>query len=361
MRAVIIGCGGVGGVTASRLKSANTDVSVVTKNPRIAEVIQKDGLEVTVGDDTSVYHLPAYATFPDKKIVPFDTCFLTVPPNFAVNALKNALPHLTPNATIVNLSNGLVEERLQHIVSVDRIVGGVVGFGARMMGPGKVVQTAPGEITFGSLCQDYSKRDAVISLFDSQEGLVHALATDNLRGVRWSKLAINCAVSSLGTVGGERLGVVLRSRNARRMALEIMTEVVKIANLSGVDLEKVSGTLNLNWIALTEAEAKSSTGSAGLLAKHTVLLIVGSKFRKMRSSMLASIERGRYPSVDFLNGEIVERGEQFGFPTPMNKLMLDTVHDLANGDKRPSMDLLAECFQKRKKRTGPSRKSHGVK
>ncbi len=349
MRAVIIGCGGVGGVTAGRLKAANTDVSVITKNPRIADAIQQNGLEVSVGDETNVYKIPAYATFPDKKIVPFDTCFLTVPPNFAAEALENALQHLTADATIVNLSNGLVEERLQHIVGVERIVGGVVGFGARMMGPGKVVQTATGEITFGSLCDDYSKRDKVIALFETSDPkIVNALATDNLRGVRWSKLAINCAVSSLGTVGGERLGVVLRSRNARRMALEIMTEVVKIANLSGVDLEKVSGTLNLNWIALTDSEAKSSTGSPGLLAKHTVLLIVGSKFRKMRSSMLASIERGRFPSVDYLNGEIVQRGEEYGFETPMNKMMLDTVHELANGNKRPSMDLLAECFQHRK-------------
>ncbi len=349
MRVVIIGCGGVGGVTAGRLKSANADVSVITKNPRIADAIQQNGLQVQVGEEKTLYQIPAYATFPEKKIVPFDTCFLTVPPNFAADALKNALPYLTPDATIVNLSNGLVEERLQHVVDVDRIVGGVVGFGARMMGPGKVVQTATGEITFGSLGEDYTKRDKVIALFeDDAVKMVNALATDNLRGVRWSKLAINCAVSSLGTVGGERLGVVLRSRNARRMALEIMTEVVKVANLSGVDLEKVSGTLNLNWIALTEPEVRSSTGSAGLLAKHTVLLVVGSKFRKMRSSMLASIERGRFPSVDFLNGEIVERGEEYGFATPMNKLMLDTVHQLASGDERPSMDLLAECFQKRK-------------
>ncbi len=350
MRIVVIGCGGVGSVCTARLCAAGNDVSVITKNPRIAKAIQKKGLEVRIGEKIERFDLPAYATFPTEKIVPFDTCFLTVPPNFAEEALQNALPFLTPDAIVVNLSNGLVEERLQHIIDSKRIVGGVVGFGARMMGPGKVVQSAKGEITFGSLTDDYAARDRIVSLFDGEvdnEGVVPALKTDNLRGVRWSKLAINCAISSLGTVGGDRLGVVLRSRNARRMGLEIMTEVVNIANLSGVELEKVSGTLNLNWIALTPREAATSTGSPGLLAKHSVLLIVGSKFRKMRSSMLAAIERGRTPSVDFLNGEIVSRGEAFGFQTPMNKLMLDTVHQLATGDKRPSMDLLAEIFRKR--------------
>ena len=34
--------------------------------------------------------------------------------------------------------------------------------------------------------------------------------TRNLAGKRWSKLAINCAISSLGTLGGDRLGALLQ-------------------------------------------------------------------------------------------------------------------------------------------------------
>ena len=111
-------------------------------------------------------------------------------------------------------------------------------------------------------------------------------------GARWSKLAINCAISSLGTVGGERLGVLMRHRFVRRLALEIMTETVLVARALGVRLEKVSGTLDLDWIALTDAE-RVSAGSPGLVAKHALLLAVGARFRRLRSSMLAAIERGR--------------------------------------------------------------------
>jgi 2-dehydropantoate 2-reductase len=51
----------------------------------------------------------------------------------------------------------------------------------------------------------------------------------NLLGSRWSKLAINCAISSLGTIGGDRLGVLMRQPHVRRLALEIMTEVTDVA------------------------------------------------------------------------------------------------------------------------------------
>ena len=81
--------------------------------------------------------------------------------------------------------------------------------------------------------------------------------TQNLRGARWSKLALNCAVSALGTIAGERLGPLVRVRRYRRLALEAMTECVAVAKAEGVKLEKVAGTLDLEWIALTDADRAS--------------------------------------------------------------------------------------------------------
>ena len=75
--------------------------------------------------------------------------------------------------------------------------------------------------------------------------------TDNLRGARWSKLAINCAISSIGTVGGDRLGNLLANRFIRRLALEVMTEVVEVARAEDVTLVKVAGTFDLQKLALT--------------------------------------------------------------------------------------------------------------
>ena len=98
----------------------------------------------------------------------------------------------------------------------------------------------------------------------------------------------------------------MQHRFVRRLALEIMTEVTQVARKEGVRLEKVSGTLDLSWIALDEAE-RAAAGSPSLVAKHGLLLAVGFRYRRMKSSMLSAIERGRTPAVDFLNGEVVDR------------------------------------------------------
>ncbi len=163
--------------------------------------------------------------------------------------------------------------------------------------------------------------------------------TTNLRGARWSKLALNCAVSSLGTIAGEKLGPLVRVRRYRRLALEAMTECVAVARAEGVKLEKVAGTLDLEWIALSDAD-RASRGSASLTAKHALLLAVGLRYRRMRSSMLAAIERGRKPAIDFLNGEVVTRGQAKGIATPVNERIVACVWDIANGRKKSSRETL---------------------
>jgi 2-dehydropantoate 2-reductase len=128
-------------------------------------------------------------------------------------------------------------------------------------------------------------------------------------------------------------------RRYRRLALEAMSECVAVARAEGVKLEKVAGTLDLEWIALTDAD-RASRGSASLTAKHALLLAVGLRYRRMRSSMLAAIERGRTPAIDFLNGEVVARGKLHGVPTPVNERIVETVWNIARGRDKSSRETL---------------------
>ena len=96
-----------------------------------------------------------------------------------------------------------------------------------------------------------------------------------------------------------------------------MREAGHVARAEKLGLEKVGGTVDMAARALTEAE-RLSGGSPSLLGKHALLLAVGARYRRLRSSMLAAIERGRPPAVDFLNGEIVARGRKHRIATPFN-------------------------------------------
>lgn len=348
LRIVVLGCGGVGGVAAAHLVEAGFDVTGVTHNPGIAAAIGERGLTAVLGD--SAIHNVRFPAVTEARelegVAPFDLVLLATPPNCARDAIAAILPHLDEQARIVCLPNGLIEEHLMRELpeARQRIVGGIVAFGATMMDAGKVKRTSAGGLTLGRL-EPLSGSDPEL---DAIERVLSAIGpvqrTNELRGARWSKLAINCAISALGTVGGSTLGSLMRHRFVRRLALETMTEVVEVAHAEGVSLTRVAGTLDLDWLAMSHDE-RLRGGSPGLVAKHAVLLAVGAKYRAMRSSMLLAIERGREPSVAFLNGEITSRAARLGIETPINAALEDTVNAIARGSRESSLETLRGVYQ----------------
>ena len=60
--------------------------------------------------------------------------------------------------------------------------------------------------------------------------------------------------------------------------------------------------------------------------------------------MLNAIERGREPAVDFLNGEVVSRGENHGIPTPINAGIAALIRRIAAGKARSSHDTLRKFY-----------------
>ena len=328
-----MGAGGIGGFVSATLTEVGSAVTAVSTNAEIRAAVDKAGFRVLdEGEERVVRGWVSPA--PEGK---YDLCILATQPPNVEGAATTALPHLNEDAQVVVLQNGLCEERVAAIVGSERVIGGIVAWAASMPEPGRYDRTAAGGFQIGRL--DGSLDGDLRRVAELLEAIGPVTLTQNLRGARWSKLALNCAVSALGTISGERLGPLVRVRRYRRLALEAMTECVEVARAEGVKLEKVAGTLDLDWIALSEAD-RASRGSASLTAKHALLLAVGLRYRRMRSSMLAAIERKRTPAIDFLNGEVVTRGKTHGVPTPVNERIVETVWEIANGRAQSSRETL---------------------
>ncbi len=340
-RVLVMGCGGIGGIIASSLVEHGVDTTVVTHNPAIADAITQRGFVVREPQSTRVVPGRAVAALP-AAAGEFDFVLLATQPPQLVAAARTAAPHLRANGAMVCLQNGLCEPYVEALIGGERVIGAIVVWGGSMTEPGVYDRTSAGGFVLGRLDgRDDARFTALRSLL-TPLGAVDV--TRNLPGARWSKLAINCAISSLGTIGGERLGDLLRHRFVRRLGLEVMTEAVVVARRCGVQLEKVSGTLDLNWIALTPADV-SGPGSPSLLAKHAVLLAVGAKYRRLRSSMLVAIERGREPAVDFLNGEVVRRARGLGIRVPVNERVQAIIGAIWRRERSPGLPLLRALYR----------------
>lgn len=340
-RVLVVGAGGLGGVVAGGLLEAGHDVSVLVRPGATAEALLARGLTVH-GEGGTKRHAVRAVTQVGELADPVDVVVLATQPTDVEAAAAQVAPVLTDAGAAVVLQNGLCEARVGRVLGEARTVGAVVSFGAGVDAPGEVRQTSAGKFTLGRLSPRANdpQLEALAALLSPVAPVV---LTDNLVGDRWTKLAFNCAVSTLGTIGGDRVGPLLAHAIVRRLALEIMTEVVAVAQAEGVTLGRIGGTVDLEWVAMSDREAAAAM-SLTRVAKHAMLLAVGAKIRNLRSSMLRALEKGQAPAVDFLNGEIVSAAARHGIPVPTNAAATDFVHRIHGGAATSSLDSLRQLY-----------------
>jgi 2-dehydropantoate 2-reductase len=341
VRIGVIGVGGIGGIIAAWLTRAGADVTPAARDPEARAILASRGYDVTDLDGkqwTVPVSRPPVATLAEAG-APFDAVIVTTQSPALEDALRSAAPALAEDAIVVVCQNGLPEERARRVVPNAQVLGCVVGWGASMVAPGRYKRTSSGGLQLGDPTSKIPPSgpsvDALVRALDAVDG--GAKLADNFAGVRWSKLAINAVTSAVGAIGGERLGPLLMHREVRRLGLEIFTELEAVARASGVTLAPVGGTLDISAVTITPKE-RAATLSLSLIGKHFIVLAVGLKFRRMRSSMLYALERGRPPEIDYLNGEIVRRGEALGIPTPANRALVERVRAIEAKRERSSVE-----------------------
>lgn len=343
---LVVGCGGIGGLVAAALLQARWPLSIVARATQLRETLAQQGLavhgvalppRVTIAADALHAGLPKTPTV--------GLLILATQGGDVEAVVREALPLIDHETRVLCLQNGLAEPRVADVLRragcAAPVCGAVISWGAATTAVGTFAQTARGATTLGRL--DGADDPLLDELAQALRSLGSARLTTNLLGARWSKLAINCATTALGVVSGELLGATLARAHCRQLALEVIAEVVAVARAEGVELERVAGTLDLDWLT------RDLQTRRGRWLRHVVMLAVGLRYRRLRSSMLAAIERGREPAIDHLNGEVVRRGRRLGVDVSRNAALVELVWRIARGEVRPSPRHLCELYESTKR------------
>jgi 2-dehydropantoate 2-reductase len=65
-----------------------------------------------------------------------------------------------------------------------------------------------------------------------------------------------------------------------------------------------------------------------------MIRIIGFKYRKLKSSSLQSLERGKLTEIDYLNGYIVKKSLKYGVNTPVNSAIVNMIHEIEAGKRK---------------------------
>lgn len=318
---LVIGGGAIGGVTAALLAGRVGRVVVLDPAAEHVARMRDPGLHVVLDVGERTVRLDARASA-NELHGRFDLALLTVKAAHLEAALAPLVARDAADA-YVSLGNGLVHDRIAPVVGPERLVVGVVDWGATNLGPGRVARTSGGGFVIGEPDGAIRPRTRLLAAALTAVGEVRL--SDNVVGAVWSKLLVNSTMSALGAAAGMLTGEVLADPLGRRAALALWREGCATAAASGVRLEPVFG-VDPGWLAGTEDRLERTFAAVA----------------QTKASMLQDLERGVRPEVAVINGAVVARARETGVAVPLNERVTAIVEAVARGDRRSGRDALAE-------------------
>jgi 2-dehydropantoate 2-reductase len=315
MRFVICGAGAIGGVLGGQLAKAGFAVIFIDTIPEHVAAINAHGLQLKGVHGTHTLAIPAVLQATAVDFRPDDVIFLAVKAFHCAAAAAALRRATTLELPIFCAQNGVVNEEIA--ARYFRQVNGVmVLIGATRLVPGEVVHTGNGPVGIGTYPAGLSHTaHKVAAALDATDLPVYTTA--HIGRAKWNKLLINLNNATLGVTGLATQAAIADAATRLWMA-DVWEEGAGVLQAAGIRYE---GPPGMGAIEDRIRELRDSTmppsgpvhdGPTG------------------RTSLWQDLyhRRGQV-EAEYLNGEIVRLGRQYGVPTPYNSLLLELITEMA--------------------------------
>jgi 2-dehydropantoate 2-reductase len=295
MRFVVLGAGAIGGVLGGRLSQHGHDVLLIARGAHY-EAIRDRGLRIESPDEVVTLTIPVVDDIAKISWTSDDVLLLatkTQDTEAALDALAAAKPPALP---IFCVQNSVANERMA-AARFGEVYGVFVWCPADYLIPGSVqVWCAPksGMLHLGCYPTGLNARaEAVAAAF--RDATFYADAKPDIMRWKYRKLLSNLgnAVDALCGTAARGSGIAQRARR------------------EGVACLEAAG---ISPIADDEEDAAR-------LEREVQLRTIGGAERRGGSSWQSLERQLGTIETDYLNGEIVRMGQQYGVPTPVNALL----------------------------------------
>ena len=289
LRFAVIGAGAVGCYFGAILARAGHHVTLIGR-PHHVSAIQQHGLLLTTQEFEE--HIALQASTDLVAIHDADVILFCVKSTDTLSTAQQAKPHLSPNAVILSLQNGVENAELLRSVLPHQVIPAVVYVATEMVGDGHVKHNGRGELVIGSSASS----ELIASVLTA--AAIPTQVSENVIGALWAKLIVNCAYNALSAITQLPYGQLVQQEGVVRMMEELVVECLTVASAAGVVVPGDSRE-NVKQIARTMADQTSSTAQ--------------------------DLARGKRSEIDFLNGYVNRQGLLHHVPTPVNHALTSIV------------------------------------
>lgn len=335
MRVAIYGAGAMGTLLGAYISAAGKEVDLITRNLAHVSALKERGARV-VGHDN--FETKVTAITPDEMTGVYDIVFLMTKQRENSKVLPTIQDFLADDGVVCTLQNGLPEPSVMEVVGRKRCLGCAVSWGANTVEDGTAqLNSKKKKMVFylGSMDGHTEKLNAVKEYLECAGKVV---IEENFFGARWSKLALNSALSPLSAVTGLTFGEVAKKKQTRELALILLNEAFDVAKECGVTLEPIQGH------DIAKLFGRGGKMKNFLASKLLYLGVLSHK--NIISGMYFDLRDKKKCDIDYVNGVVLRLGSKFGVKTPVNEEVINLCHEIENGGRQISFENARMLYDK---------------
>ena len=317
-----MGAGSLGTILGAYLAKAGYDVELIDPYKEHVQALNDQGAHI-VG--TVDFIQPVKAIVPEEMTGIYDLVIYMAKQTYNDVAIPQIAAHIDENSIVCTCQNGIPEYAVSAAIGRERVVGAPVGWGATFRGPGVSELTTTEKanaFTLGSLSGPIN--DRVLKTQEVLQSFCPVHLSDNLMGLRWTKLIMNCTYSGMSTVLGCTFGEISASDDVMKLVLQIGKECIDVASALGIALEPYEGYDF--YEAHRWGDASVNAASIEIIRK------IWEGHEPGEASMLQDLKKGRRCEINEINGVVCKAGREHGIPTPVNDMIVKVVTAIQNGE-----------------------------
>ncbi len=314
MRIAVIGAGAIGCLIAAYLKEKGEEVTLVGRNEAV-KAIREHGISVSGVRGNFLVHIGISDTL---NYIPELAILATKTQDINLALQDNS--HLLQNSLLLTIQNGVQADNLAaRYLSADKIISSIVMFGATNLEPGKVVHNFEGSWVLGNFF-NHKISEELLSVSLVLDKAFPMVISEDIKGAKYLKIFVN-ANNCLPAIIGKSMQEVFSDLAISRISIAIWKEAFRIIDKVGINLVSLPGFPAENITKLTsmpgELAAQVFSQRMSNLSKEPLY-----------GSILQSIMRGKLSEIDYINGEFLRLGQENDMPAPINKILVDMVHEV---------------------------------
>ncbi|MFH0917571.1 MAG: ketopantoate reductase family protein [Candidatus Omnitrophota bacterium] len=314
MRIAVIGAGAIGCLVAGYLKKNGEEVTLVGRGQSV-QAINEHGISISGVRGNFSLRLDIAGTLNYNP----ELVILTTKTQDVEGALAGCA-HLIQNSLLLTTQNGVQADKLAaKYLPAEKIISSIVMFGATNLESGKVVHNFEGSWIIGSLFHPYPT-ESLVALSLVLDKAFPTVISQEMQGMKYLKIFVN-ANNCLPAIIGKSMQEVFGDLTISRISIAIWKEAFEVFDKLGIDLVSLPGFPVENITKFTTMpSAHAAEIFSGLMRNLSKDPLYG--------SILQSIMRGKLSEIDYINGEFVRLAEENNMQVPLNKILVQLVHEV---------------------------------